>query len=72
MEFPRPMACLPKEQDRREGYGARSLQIRCGCGGMSLREKPLQSVASNNQLTSVAYNQVLALKAGEILGYPRP
>ena len=36
-----------------------------------LREKRLQSVASNNQLTSVAFNQVLALKASEILGYPR-
>jgi hypothetical protein len=37
---------------------------------MSLREKALQPVASNNQLTSVAYHQVLTLKAGEILGYP--
>src|SRR5271155_1925280 len=38
---------------------------------MSLREKVFQSIASNNQLTSVAYNQAPALKAGEILAYPR-
>jgi hypothetical protein len=38
---------------------------------MSPREKALQPVAPDDQLTAVAYHQVLALKAGEILGYPR-
>lgn len=41
------------------------------CRRMSLREKALQTVAFNYQLTSVAHDKVLALKAGEILGNPR-
>ena len=32
------------------------------CRRMSLREKALQPVASDDQLTAIAYNQVLALK----------
>ena len=39
---------------------------------MLLNEKGLQPVTSNNQLTAIAYNQMLALEQGEILGYTRP
>ena len=38
---------------------------------MFLREKFLQSVPSDNQLTPVANNQVLALERGEKFGYSR-
>ena len=39
---------------------------------MRLSEKGLQPAASNNQLTAIAYNQMLALEQGEILGYTQP
>jgi hypothetical protein len=56
-----------------EVYSARVFSnSRPACRRMSLSEKALQSVASNDQLTAIAYDQVLALKQRQILGYPRP
>ena len=35
------------------------------------REKLLESVASNNKMTPVAYDQMLPFEVGQILSYPR-
>jgi hypothetical protein len=40
-------------------------------GRMSSREKLLESVASNNKMTPVAYDQMLPFEVGQILSYPR-
>src|SRR5208283_4392219 len=60
-----------KSRNRRAGLWRKGISKLPKVRGGVLREKTLQPVASNNQLTSVAYNQVLAFKAGEIFGYPR-
>jgi hypothetical protein len=68
--YRRVTAGLPKSEDaglRRNGIS----KLAAVCGGMCLREKALQPVASNKQLASIPYNQVLVFKAGEILGHPR-
>ena len=53
------------------GSGIPVFKFAAACGRMHLREKALQPVASNKQLASIPYNQVLVFKAGEMLGHPR-
>lgn len=40
--------------------------------GVSWSSETLPALASNNQRTSTVYNQLLALKQREMLGYSRP
>ena len=54
------------------GSGIPVFKFAAACRRMSLREKALQPVASDDQLTAIAYNQVLAFEQREIFGYPRP
>ena len=63
-----PKAVTAEERISRQAVG-KSVAVP---GGVFLNEKILQPIASDDQLTTIAHNKVLALKQREILAHPRP